>query len=69
MKDLRLIQCFAWFLLIFWVIVSTRSIDRETGEEERKKRETQENIIKTRLSQKIDNANPYQNIQPILPGQ
>ena len=69
MKDLRLIQCFAWFLLIFWVIVSTRSIDRETGEKERKKRETQENIIKTRLSQKIDNTNPYQNIQPTLPDQ
>ena len=66
---MRLIQCFAWFLLIFWVIVSTHSIDRETGEKERKKRETQENIIKTRLSQKIDNTNPYQNIQPILPGQ
>ena len=26
-------------------------------------------MIKTRLSQKIDNTNPYQNIQPILPGQ
>ena len=26
-------------------------------------------MIKTRLSQRIDNANPYQNIQPILPGQ
>ena len=56
-------------MLIFWVIVRTHSIDRETGEKERKKRETQENIIKTRLSQKIDNTNPYQNIQPILPGQ
>ena len=56
-------------MLIFWVIASTHFIDRETGEKERKKRETQENIIKTRLSQKIDNTNPYQNIQPILPGQ
>ena len=26
-------------------------------------------MIKTRVSQKIDNLNPYQNIQPILPGQ
>ena len=26
-------------------------------------------MIKTRLSQKIDNTNPYQNIRPILPGQ
>ena len=26
-------------------------------------------MIKTRLSQKMDNTNPYQNIQPILPGQ
>ena len=26
-------------------------------------------MTKTRLSQKIDNTNPYQNIQPILPGQ
>ena len=56
-------------MLIFWVIVSTRSIDRETEEKERKKRKTQENMIKTRMSQKIDNTNPYQNIQPILPGQ
>ena len=64
---MRLIQCFAWFLLIFWVIVSTRFIDKETEEKERKK--VQKNIIKTRLSQKIDNTNPYQNIQPLLPGQ
>ena len=33
------------------------------------KREIQENITKTRLTQKIDNSNPYQSIQPILPGQ
>ena len=64
-----MIQCFAWFLLIFWVIVGTRPLDKETEEKERKKREIQENMIKTRLSQKIDNTNPYQNIQPILPGQ
>ena len=51
------------------MIVSTRSIDRETEEKESEKRETQENMIKTRLSQKIDNTNPYQNIQPILPDQ
>ena len=56
-------------MLIFWVIVGTCSLDRDTEEKERKKREIQENMIKTRLSQKIDNTNPYQNIQPILPGQ
>ena len=67
-KDLRLIQCFAWFLLIFWIVVSTRSLEKHE-EGKRKKREVQENMIKTRLSQKIDNANPYQNIQLILPVQ
>ena len=56
-------------LVNLFVIVSTRSIDKETEEKEREKREIQENVIKTRLSQKIDNTNPYQNIQPILPGQ
>ena len=67
-KDLRLIQCFAWFLLIFWVIVAT-TLDEKIKGEERRKREIQENITKTRLTQKIDNSNPYQSIQPILPGQ
>ena len=67
-KDLRLIQCFAWFLLIFWVVVAT-TLNEEVKGEERKKREIQENITKTRLTQKIDNSNPYQSIQPILPGQ
>ena len=67
-KDLRLIQCFAWFLLILWVVVGT-TLDRNIEKEEKRKREIQENMIKTRLSQKIDNMNPYQNIQPILPGQ
>ena len=67
-KDLRLIQCFAWFLLVFWVVVAT-TIDEKVRGEERKKREIQENITKTRLTQKIDNSNPYQSIQPILPGQ
>ena len=67
-KDLRLIQCFAWFLLIFWVVVDT-TLNKNIEKEEKKKREIQENMIKTRLSQKIDNTNPYQNIQPILPGQ
>ena len=65
-KDLRLIQCFVWFLLIF--VVGT-TLDRNIEMEEKRKREIQENMIKTRLSQKIDNTNPYQNIQPILPGQ
>ena len=67
-KDLWLIQCFAWFLLIFWVVVAT-TLDEKIKGEERKKREIQENITKTRLTQKIDNSNPYQSIQPILPGQ
>ena len=67
-KDLRLIQCFAWFLLIFWVVVATTSDEKIKGEE-RRKREIQENITKTRLTQKIDNSNPYQSIQSILPGQ
>ena len=66
-KDLRLIQCFAWSLLIFWVVVAT-TLDEKIKGEERKKREIQENITKTRLTQKIDNSNPYQSIQPILPG-
>ena len=43
--------------------------DEEVKGEERKKREIQENITKTRITQKIDNSNPYQSIQPILPGQ
>ena len=67
-KDPRLIQCFAWFLLIFWNVVAT-TLDKKIKEEERNKREIQENITKTRLTQKIDNSNPYQSIQPILPGQ
>ena len=67
-KDLRLIQCFAWFLLIFWVVVAT-TLDGKIEGEERRKREIQENFTKTRLTQKIDNSNPYQSIQPILPGQ
>ena len=44
-KDLRLIQCFAWFLLIFWVVVAT-TLDEKIKGEERKKREIQENITK-----------------------
>ena len=67
-KDLQLIQCFAWFLLIFWVVVAT-TLDGKIEGGERRKREIQENITKTRLTQKIDNSNPYQSIQPILPGQ
>ena len=67
-KDLRLIQCFAWFLLILWVVVGT-TLDRNIERKEKRKREIQENMIRNRLSQKIDNTNPYQNIQPILPGQ
>ena len=51
-----------------WVVVGT-TLDSNVEKEEKRKREIQENMIKTRLSQKIDNTNPYQNIQPILPGQ
>ena len=49
-------------------MVGTAS-DKNIKREEKKKREIQENITKTRLTQKIDNSNPYQSIQPILPGQ
>ena len=35
----------------------------------KEKRETQEKIAKTRLMQNIDNDNPYQSVQPVLPGQ
>ena len=49
--------------------MSTRPLDRNKEEKLRKKREIQDNIARTRLSQKIDNSNPYQNIQPVLPGQ
>ena len=45
------------------------TLDEKIRGEERKKREVQENITKTRLTQKIDNSNLYQSIQPILPGQ
>ena len=37
--------------------------------QEREKREIQKRITKTRLTQRIDNSNPYQSIQPVLPGQ
>ena len=49
--------------------MSTRPLNKNREERLRKKREIQENIIKTRLTQKIDNLNPYQDIQPVLPGQ
>ena len=45
------------------------TLDKNIKREERKKREVQESITKTRLTHKIDNSNPYQSIQPILPGQ
>ena len=45
------------------------TLDENVRGEERKKREIQENITKTRLTQKIDNSNPFQSIKPILPGQ
>ena len=45
------------------------TLDENVEKERRRKREIQENITKTRLTQGIDNSNPYQSIQPILPGQ
>ena len=45
------------------------TLDKNMKGEERNKREIQENITKTRLTQKIDNSNPYQRIQLILQGQ
>ena len=45
------------------------TLDKNIKREEKKKREIQEGVTKTRLTQKIDNSNPYQSIQPILPGQ
>ena len=45
------------------------TLDKNIKKEGKKKREIQENITKTRMTQKIDNSNPYQSIQPILPGQ
>ena len=38
---------------------------KRKGREGKLKRE----LTKTRLTQKIDNSNPYQSIQPVLPGQ
>ena len=45
------------------------TLDKNIKREEKKKREIQENITETRLTQQIDNSNPYHSIQPILPGQ
>ena len=67
-KDLQLIQCFAWFLLVFWVVVATTIDEKARGRRERKGK-FRKISLKTRLTQKIDNSNPYQSIQPILPGQ
>ena len=69
-KDLRLIQCFAWFLLIFWLVAGTHlQKGGRDAELLKDKRTTQEKLTKTRLMQNIDNDNPYQSILPILPGQ
>ena len=51
-KDLRLIQCFVWFPLIFWIVVG-HPLTQYRGGQEREKREIQERIAKTRLTQKI----------------
>ena len=50
------------------VVVATTLDEKVKGEGERK-REIQENITETRLAQRVDNSNPYQSVQPMLPGQ
>ena len=52
-------------VLINLLVVVATTLDEKIKGEERKKREIQENVTKTRLTQKIDNSNPYQSIQPI----
>ena len=50
--------------IVFWVIVSSRSIPEKTDKEN-----TRSEMIKQRLTQNIDNGNPYLGIKPIIPGQ
>ena len=60
----RLIQVVVWFTIIFWVLVSSCPITKDT-EKEKTRLET----IKQRLTQNIDNDNPYLGIKSIVPGQ
>ena len=50
--------------IVFWVLVSPRSIPEKTDKEN-----TRSEMIKQRLTQNIDNGNPYLGIKPIIPGQ
>ena len=52
------------------MLVKAYPIERDDNQNSlKRKREVQKGIAKTRLMQNIDNDNPYQNIQPVLPGQ
>ena len=44
------------------------TFDEKIRGEEGGRREIRENVTRTRLAQRMDNSNPYQSIQPILPG-
>ena len=50
--------------IIFWVLVNPRSIPEKTDKEN-----TRSEMIKQRLTQNINNGNPYLGIKPIIPGQ
>ena len=50
--------------IIFWVLVSPRSIPKKVDREN-----TRSEMVKQRLTQNIDNGNPYLGIKPIIPGQ
>ena len=53
-----------WFAILFWVLVNPRSIPEKIDKEN-----TKLEMIKQRLTQNIDNNNPYLGIKPIVPGQ
>ena len=53
-----------WIAILFWVLVNPRSIPEKTEKES-----TKLEAIKQRLTQNIDNNNPYLGIKPIVPGQ
>ena len=53
-----------WFAILFWVLVNPRSIPEKIEKES-----TKLEMIKQRLTQNIDNNNPYLGIKPIVPGQ
>ena len=53
-----------WFAILFWVLVKPRTIPEKIDKEN-----TKLEMIKQRLTQNIDNSNPYLGIKPIVPGQ